>query len=104
HQRIEDLPELAETVGVLIHGSEIPFVVRIRRAVRHRDHGHEAIGGNPPQPRVSSRSRRPSPSRLKPRISRAMAAPGAIITCGAFMKSIRPSLSIVPHSAFGGCT
>src|SRR6185312_4265248 len=54
-------------------------------------------------PRGSSASRRPSPSRLKPRLTMRMATPGMAATHHWSRMKRRPDAIIAPHSGSGGC-
>src|SRR6516165_500566 len=55
-----------------------------------------------PRSRGSSRSRRPSPTRLKPTTVTRMARPGNVAIQGAVSINDRPVASIEPHSGVGG--
>ena len=52
-------------------------------------------------PRASSTSRRASPNRLKARLTRAMAMPGAAMTHGLSIMNSRPVEAMAPHSGHG---
>src|ERR1700690_3110420 len=54
--------------------------------------------------RGSSASRTPSPRKLNASDTTRMAQPGRIVTCGARRSTTRPSATIAPQSAVGGCT
>src|SRR5690606_34312383 len=56
-----------------------------------------------PPLRGSSASRRPSPSRLKPRLTMRMAKPGIAATHHWSRMKRRPEAIIAPHSGSGGC-
>src|SRR5690606_12551777 len=56
-----------------------------------------------PLPRGSSASRRPSPSRLKPRLTTRMAKPGIAATHHWSRMKRRPDAIMAPHSGSGGC-
>ena len=53
--------------------------------------------------RGSARSRRPSPSRLRPSTDSAMAAPGYTASVGWRKMRVCTSLSMRPHDGVGGC-
>ena len=52
---------------------------------------------------TSSRSAKPSPTRLKPMPHRTMAMPGNTLIHQACVKKFLPSAISTPHSAAGGC-
>src|SRR3546814_1437784 len=51
----------------------------------------------------SSTSRRPSPSRLNPRLTMKMAMPGTVATHHWLISTLRPLEIMAPHSGSGGC-
>src|SRR5260221_469918 len=95
-------PGLADDAEALAAHGEADAAHRLRVAeaqdeVAHLEQGrgHRCFG--------SSTSRRPSPSRLKPKLTTAMAMPGIAATHHWSSMYLRPAAIIAPHSGAGGC-
>src|SRR5690606_223130 len=91
-----------DAMGAVQHLGERVEAVVVRDA---RERGFQFCGhAHLPLPLGSKASRRPSPTKLKPRTTTIIAKPGQRMRFGARRMKSLPSAIIAPHSGVGGCT